>query len=60
MFHFLTGYYFLLSFKVCHEIASGPISQYISLGTQDTADFKYDGDTLTLSYSVTTEKNDVQ
>ncbi|CAG2235889.1 ITGA8 [Mytilus edulis] len=38
---------------VCHEIISGPIFQYIPIGTQDSAEFSYDGDQLQIAYSDT-------
>ena len=45
----------MVYFQACHEVVSGPISQYIPLGTQDTADFEYNGDQLTLVYTDTTQ-----
>ncbi|XP_063422340.1 uncharacterized protein LOC134706910 [Mytilus trossulus] len=38
---------------VCHEIISGPIFQYIPIGTQDSAEFSYNGDQLQIAYSDT-------
>lgn len=34
----------------CHEVVSGPITQYIPIGTQDSAEFEYSGDQLTIVY----------